>query len=100
MWVKNLGNTSDDAEPPPQQDAASVGCENKSAAPRTRPRSTCFTQVEERNEFTFNYRLTLRCYGENHVPVRRVRVRVTIGCKSILGLQYTVNCKSGVDLAA
>ena len=56
IWVKNLGNTRDEAEPPPQQDAACDVCENKSAAPRTRPLSTCLTQVEEVLMFTSNYR--------------------------------------------
>lgn len=55
MWVKNLGSTSDEAEPPPQQDAACAGCENKSAAPTTRPLITCFMQVEEEFVFTFSY---------------------------------------------
>ena len=66
MWVKNLGSTRDDAEPPPQQDAASDVCENKSAAPRTRPLATCFTQVEEESVFTFSYRYA---YGKFTVKV-------------------------------
>ena len=54
-----MGSTRDEAEPPPQQDAACDGCENKSAAPRTRPLSTCLMQVEEVRIFTFNYMPTL-----------------------------------------
>ena len=49
----------DEAEPPPQQDAACVGCENKSAAPIKRPLSTCFMQVEEVRVLTFHYMSTL-----------------------------------------